>query len=55
MVVVKNKIDDDKKYLSNAGGFKGHVYTVVSGGMRGALPDGAHPWLHAKPLDAAIG
>ncbi len=23
--------------------------------MRGALPDGAHPWLHAKPLDAAIG
>ncbi len=23
--------------------------------MRGALPDGAHLWLHAKPLDAAIG
>ncbi len=23
--------------------------------MRGALPNGAHPWLHAKPLDAAIG
>jgi hypothetical protein len=23
--------------------------------MWGALPDGAHPWLHAKPLDAAIG
>ncbi len=22
---------------------------------RGASPDGAHPWLHAKPLDAAIG
>jgi hypothetical protein len=22
--------------------------------MRGALPDGAHLWLHAKPLDAAI-
>jgi hypothetical protein len=22
--------------------------------MRGASPDGAHPWLHAKPLDAAI-
>ncbi len=22
---------------------------------RCALPDGAHPWLHAKPLDAAIG
>ncbi len=23
--------------------------------MRGTSPDGAHPWLHAKPLDAAIG
>ncbi len=23
--------------------------------MWGALPDGLHPWLHAKPLDAAIG
>ncbi len=25
------------------------------GAIRGALPDGAHPWLHAKPLNAAIG
>ncbi len=25
------------------------------GAMWGASPDGAHPWLHAKPLDAAIG
>ncbi len=23
--------------------------------MRGASPNGAHPWLHVKPLDAAIG
>jgi hypothetical protein len=23
--------------------------------MRGASPKGAHPWLHAEPLDAAIG
>jgi hypothetical protein len=23
--------------------------------MRGALTNGAHPWLNAKPLDAAIG
>ncbi len=23
--------------------------------MWGALPNGAHPWLHVKPLDAAIG
>ncbi len=22
--------------------------------MRGVLPDGLHPWLHVKPLDAAI-
>jgi hypothetical protein len=26
-----------------------------SGTTRGALPDGAHPGLHSKPLDAAIG
>ncbi len=25
------------------------------GAMRGTSPNGAHPWLHAKPLDAAIG
>jgi hypothetical protein len=25
------------------------------GAIWGALPNGAHPWLHAKPLDAAIG
>ncbi len=25
------------------------------GAMRSALPDGVHPWLHVKPLDAAIG
>ncbi len=29
MVVVKNKIDDDKKYTSNAGNLEGHAYTVV--------------------------
>jgi hypothetical protein len=29
MVVVKNKIDDGKKYTSNAGKFEGHAYTVV--------------------------
>jgi hypothetical protein len=23
--------------------------------MRGALPDGVHPWLPVEPLDAAIG
>ncbi len=52
MVVVKNEINDDKKYTSNAGNFDGHAYTVV---RPGTSPDGAHPWLHAKPLDAAIG
>ena len=25
------------------------------GAMRGASPNGAHLWLHVKPLDAAIG
>jgi hypothetical protein len=29
MVVVKNEIDDDKKYTSNAGNFEGRAYTVV--------------------------
>jgi hypothetical protein len=29
MVVAKNKIDDDKKYTSNAGNFEGHACTVV--------------------------
>jgi hypothetical protein len=29
MVVVKNKINEDKKYMSNAGNFEGHVYTAV--------------------------
>jgi hypothetical protein len=33
MVVVKNKIDDDKKYMSNAGNFEGHAYTVVQCGV----------------------
>jgi hypothetical protein len=32
MVVVKSEIDDDKKYTSNAGKFKGHAYTVVGCG-----------------------
>jgi hypothetical protein len=29
MVVVKNEIDDDKKYTSNAGNFEGHAYMVL--------------------------
>ena len=33
MVVVKNTIDDDKKYMSNAGNFEGHAYTVVQCGV----------------------
>jgi hypothetical protein len=33
MVVVKNEIDDDKKYTSIAGNFEGHAYTVVQCGV----------------------
>jgi hypothetical protein len=33
MVVVKNKIDDNKKYTSNDGDFEGHAYTVVQCGV----------------------
>jgi hypothetical protein len=32
MVVVKNKIDDNKKYTSNAGNFDGHSYMVLQCG-----------------------
>jgi hypothetical protein len=32
MVVVKNKIDDGKKYMPNAANFEGHAYTVVQCG-----------------------
>jgi hypothetical protein len=51
--VANNEIDGDKKYSSNAGNFDGHMDTVVQWGA--ASPNGAHPWLHAKPLDDAIG
>jgi hypothetical protein len=33
MVVVKNEIDDDKKYTSNAGNFEGHADTAVQCGV----------------------
>jgi hypothetical protein len=32
MVVVKNKIDDNKKYTSNTGNLEGHAYMVVGCG-----------------------
>ena len=32
MVVVKNEIDDDKKYTSNVSNFDGHADTVVQCG-----------------------
>jgi hypothetical protein len=32
MVVVKNKINDEKKYTSNADNFEGHAYKVVQCG-----------------------
>jgi hypothetical protein len=33
MVVVKNEINDDKQYMSNAGHFEGHACTVVQFGV----------------------
>ena len=50
--MTNNQSDDNKKYTSNAGDFDRHADTVV---RWGASHDGAHPWLHAKPLDDAIG
>jgi hypothetical protein len=32
MVVANNKIDGDKKYMSNTGNFNGHANTVVQCG-----------------------
>jgi hypothetical protein len=37
MVVAKNKIDGNKKYMSNAGDFDGHADTAVR--------CGAHFWM----------
>jgi hypothetical protein len=52
MVVVKNEIDDDKKYKVKRWQFQRPC--IYGGAMWGALPNGLHLWLHAKPLDAAI-
>jgi hypothetical protein len=39
----------------NAGGSMAILIArQCSGTMRGASPDGAHPGLHSKPLDAVI-
>jgi hypothetical protein len=53
MVVANIKIIGLKKYTSNAGNIDCHVDTAVQYGVH--RPDGAHPWLYAKPLDATIG
>ncbi len=37
------------------GNNKSTATTNAGGITRGASPDGAHPGLHSKPLDAAIG
>jgi hypothetical protein len=52
MVVANNKINDDKKCRQS---WQFGLPCGFGGTMRGALPDEVHPWLHAKPLDAAIG
>ena len=46
----KHRIDDYKKIRKIDDNFDGHA-----AGVRCASPDGAHLWLHVKPLDAAIG
>jgi len=49
-VVCKHRTDDYKKIRQIDDNFDGHA-----AGVRCASPDGAHSWLHVKPLDAAIG
>jgi hypothetical protein len=49
MVVGDNKIEGDKKYRWITGDFDCHA---CSGTTRGKSPDGAHPGLYWKPLDA---
>jgi hypothetical protein len=52
MVVVNNEINGKKIHVKR---WQFQWPCGYGGAMRGALPNGAHPWLHAKPLDAAIG
>jgi len=50
MVVANNEMDETK----NAG--KSTMISMAMAMQRyGTTPDGAHPGLHSKPLDAAIG
>ena len=49
----QQRISDNKKCRQIAGYFNCHVDVAVQ--CRGALPGGAHPGLHSKPLDATIG
>ena len=49
MLVGKNKSTAKTKSRQIEGNFE------CSGTTRGTSPDGAHPGLHSKPLDAAIG
>jgi hypothetical protein len=51
--VANNEVGGDKKIMPNAGNFDGHADMAVQCGEH--PPDGAHLWLHAKPLDAAMG
>ena len=48
----KQKIEEDKKCRQIAGNFD--CQRGCSSTMQGTSPDGAHPGLHLKPLDAAI-
>ena len=48
-------IEDNKKYTSNAGDFDCHADAAMQCRAHCPMPDGAHLWLHVKPLDAAIG
>ncbi len=53
MVVANNEIEGNKKIHVKRWQFQWPC--GYGGAMWGASPNGAHPWLHAKPLDAAIG
>ena len=55
MVVTNNEIDKTQKCRQINDNFDDHVNAAVPCRMRGASPDEAHPGLHSKPLDAAIG
>jgi hypothetical protein len=55
MVLTNNEIDTTQKCRQINDNFDYHADVAVPCRMWGTSPNEAHPGLHSKPLDAAIG